>query len=836
MSTIIAMMMSTMVMSGPAAAGTSSSLDAPCSPVEAVWARGSGEGIGDKAPEFKAFSDELDKRLTGELKPNIYPLGIEPMSEKPGGEQWQYPAKSINDKDWFVTLLGAWVTAGAGGDYGGSVHRGRKEMAIYLHARAEKCSDSAFILGGYSQGAEVVGETYNYEIDDALRQRVTYITLFGDPKNYLPEGAIPPYIPSDSPNAKAPGQPKACSGKDLSPYRMNVPNCYTNAGSLTPRKPYLPNGFTDKTGIWCQNFDFVCGSGDSGPGGDKADGHNHYADHNQIAEAADAIALRLAAVLPPEKAAKLNMLQQKGPGLTDTVFVIDSTGSMGGQIEETKRFAAGEIEKITARGGKVAVVEYRDSGDDFTARVLTDLTADAQVVKDKLATVSAGGGGDTPEGLLHGLTTAFNKLSWDSGATKAAVVLTDAEFHNPDLSEEFDGTHATIASVAQRSLEIDPVNVYPVVPSYLVDTYTPLAEKTSGKVIVNDGSAETALGSAMTSLASRPVASLPLTAYDIPVGGSVTYDASRSYAVGSTIVKYEWDVDGDGVFDSTTTTPVIEQPYKAAFDGLMQVRVTDANGEVGSASAKVHVGDPTQVMARGPQNVTAKVLSTKGTTSSVQLDWSAEDSSADSWAISVNGVALGRTPGGARSITVADVDRTTDVELGVTGVNASLQRGGGSAAIVPALGTPDSPAPSAPQPPVEQTPVPAPANPHPVTPVQMAPVVPVAAPAPIRQVTAVTGVVPANQVQQPIVEAQPASSSGSEASPTPSPSSMAPTAPASQEPSASATSGTQPAAAPASQPPITPAADIGPWPWVLGGIVILGVAAVSLVYRRRNRA
>jgi hypothetical protein len=59
------------------------------------------------------------------------------------------------------------------------------------------------------------------------------------------------------------------------------------------------------------------------------------------------------------------------------------------------------------------------------------------------------------------------------------------------------------------------------------------------------------------------------------------------------------------------------------------------------------------------------------------------------------------------------------------------------------------------------------------------------------------------------------------------PQSAEPTAPAETKPSQ---------APPAASAPSTPAADLGPWPWLLGAIAILGVAAVSLVYRRRNSA
>ena len=176
-----------------------------------------------------------------------------------------------------------------------------------------------------------------------------------------------------------------------------------------------------------------------------------------------------------------NPVRSLGTTGTDVVFVLDTTGSMSDTIEQTKQFIRDYSAKIKEMNGRVGLVVYRDAGDEYTAKKLSDLQTDTADLLKQLESVKADGGGDTPEAALHATMTALNTMNWKPGATKAIVLLTDADYHNPD---RVDGS--TVESVAKRSLEIDPVNVYPVI-SGQSEPHTELAEKTSGQVIVNKG-------------------------------------------------------------------------------------------------------------------------------------------------------------------------------------------------------------------------------------------------------------------------------------------------------------------------------------------------------------
>ena len=169
---------------------------------------------------------------------------------------------------------------------------------------------------------------------------------------------------------------------------------------------------------------------------------------------------------------------------------------------------------------------------------------------------------DEPEAALHASMVAMNEMKWQKGATKAIILLTDAGYHEPD---KVDGS--TLAAVAKRSLEIDPVNVYPVVEHHLADSYTDVAKQTSGQVVVSgdENDIVAALDKALTKIKNRPNAKLKIGEYYAEVGQKITFDASDSYVVGGKITKYEWDFDGDGKIDQTTTNPVASHVYTEKF-------------------------------------------------------------------------------------------------------------------------------------------------------------------------------------------------------------------------------------------------------------------------------
>jgi len=121
---------------------------AVCGDVQVVWARGSGVAIG--GPDFRKFyTDEFDARVGPEISHSAYQLG-----EGGGFGGFSYPAVG-EDGD---LLRGPLLPRLPGNPFWDSVEQGRAELVAYLTDRAAVCPNEVFVLGGWSQGAIVIGE------------------------------------------------------------------------------------------------------------------------------------------------------------------------------------------------------------------------------------------------------------------------------------------------------------------------------------------------------------------------------------------------------------------------------------------------------------------------------------------------------------------------------------------------------------------------------------------------------------------------------------------------------------------------------------------------------
>lgn len=176
-------------------------------------------------------------------------------------------------------------------------------------------------------------------------------------------------------------------------------------------------------------------------------------------------------------------------------------------------------------------------------------------------------------------------------------------------------------------------------------------------------------------------AHLPLNGYSAGPGQEITFDATGSTG---TITAYDWDLDGDGTFEKTTTDPVLTYTYPGTFDGSMILRVTGAGGATDTLTTSVHVGaynGPVRVAP--PANVRAVVVSADGT--EAEITWESDDPAADSWGVAVNGFPVGRTEESARSVTVTDLERDKDVLLEIFGITAAGEVGIRAGTTLPAV-------------------------------------------------------------------------------------------------------------------------------------------------------
>ena len=118
----------------------------------------------------------------------------------------------------------------------------------------------------------------------------------------------------------------------------------------------------------------------------------------------------------------------------EVVFVLDTTGSMGGLIHAAQ-------EKIWSIAGTLAqaqqapeiamgLVAYRDRGDAYVTRVV-DLNRDLDSMYAKLMDFRAEGGGDGPEAVNEALEAAVERMSWsrDRDTYKVVFLVGDAPPH-----------------------------------------------------------------------------------------------------------------------------------------------------------------------------------------------------------------------------------------------------------------------------------------------------------------------------------------------------------------------------------------------------------------------
>ncbi len=138
----------------------------------------------------------------------------------------------------------------------------------------------------------------------------------------------------------------------------------------------------------------------------------------------------------------------------EMVFVVDTTGSMGGLIDGAKQKIWSIVNDVMQRKDrprvKIGLVAYRDNGDAYVTQV-TALTDDLDKIYSTLMDFRAEGGGDTPENVRRGLADGVEKAGWSKKNPNTAQILFlvgDAPPHN-DYVQEPDVLVTTAKAVSQ---------------------------------------------------------------------------------------------------------------------------------------------------------------------------------------------------------------------------------------------------------------------------------------------------------------------------------------------------------------------------------------------------
>jgi hypothetical protein len=144
----------------------------------------------------------------------------------------------------------------------------------------------------------------------------------------------------------------------------------------------------------------------------------------------------------------------------DVQLVLDTTGSMGDELSYLQSELDSIATQVRARFPQVvprwSLVVYKDHGDEYVAKGFA-FTTDTNKFRSTLRAQSAGGGGDTPEAVVEGLSAGLSQ-QWRGAANvaKLAFWVADAPAHP--------GEGRKLAHVI-RDAKNKGVHIYPIASS-----------------------------------------------------------------------------------------------------------------------------------------------------------------------------------------------------------------------------------------------------------------------------------------------------------------------------------------------------------------------------------
>ncbi|MBI1857025.1 cutinase family protein [Candidatus Saccharibacteria bacterium] len=350
------------------------------------------------------------------------------------------PAPQFIDRN---TLNSEWSVIP--GEYRDSVYGGVSEVSGFVRDEAARCPNQQIVLGGYSQGAEVVGNGL-FKLTEDERKSIAGVAFFGDPKY----------------NASY----KDSQGNyQEQPWRRGHAPLY-KTGMLDPRKPYIPDDMKKRVQSWCFDDDFICTGTKTFAGGlvDWASegkslgaGHSRYPSFG-VPQAASEIVQLMSPTLYALNKSRGGIDKGAGPTQTvpyvpntkpiDVMFLIDvsyNVNDVMGTLRTQTDSVTGPMQGFFngVRYGFAYYNELDQYGTMLPRYVIGQQPAPYQPVNspiystpltsnliNKLAwgDATSGGGADVPD--PHGIMVEKTSLGtyWDPKAIKHIVLITDRPF------------------------------------------------------------------------------------------------------------------------------------------------------------------------------------------------------------------------------------------------------------------------------------------------------------------------------------------------------------------------------------------------------------------------
>jgi len=145
----------------------------------------------------------------------------------------------------------------------------------------------------------------------------------------------------------------------------------------------------------------------------------------------------------------LTKYQTEGADEVDFVFVLDVTGSMGGEIEDVKDNIVEFTDSLSVKGVnyRLAMVTFLDEVEN-----VYNFTSDVNTFKSYVDLQQAHAGDDTPENSLQALMTA-SQLNFRPAARRIFIWITDADFHESDWATTLTA-EAVVNELLQKSIVV----------------------------------------------------------------------------------------------------------------------------------------------------------------------------------------------------------------------------------------------------------------------------------------------------------------------------------------------------------------------------------------------
>ena len=161
-----------------------------------------------------------------------------------------------------------------------------------------------------------------------------------------------------------------------------------------------------------------------------------------------------------------------------------------------------------------------------------------------------------------------------------------------------------------------------------VDSSDPRIQQATYNILADGGVAPLTPAGVIVDGNEPPQASFTVTPNPAATGTEVTFDASGSKDPDGTIAKYEWDLDGNGTYETSSgASPTVKRSYSSAGELTVRVRVTDNSGATEEAvrTLKISTGSsgnifPTAAFTISPNPASPGTLVTFNATGSSDPD------------------------------------------------------------------------------------------------------------------------------------------------------------------------------------------------------------------------